>query len=99
MYASGVPLGLLTDAKGPRITTLLGAVTLAIGYYPIYQGGSDICHGRGYLNGSNLLIAQHTRMAKAPLGLRFCVSLPFLPVLEVVLHFRHLSRQVCRDIY
>lgn len=42
MYASGVPLGLLTDAKGPRTTTLLGAVTLGIGYYPIYQGASRV---------------------------------------------------------
>ncbi|PYH32579.1 putative MFS transporter [Aspergillus neoniger CBS 115656] len=36
MYASGIPLGLLTDARGPRLTTFLGAITLGIGYYPIY---------------------------------------------------------------
>ncbi|KAF7593700.1 hypothetical protein BBP40_010992 [Aspergillus hancockii] len=29
MYASGVPLGLLTDARGPRLTTFLGAIALA----------------------------------------------------------------------
>lgn len=38
MYASGIPLGLLTDARGPRLTTILGAITLGVGYYPIYQG-------------------------------------------------------------
>lgn len=37
MYASGIPLGLLTDARGPRLTTILGAITLGVGYYPIYQ--------------------------------------------------------------
>ncbi|RAK96408.1 putative MFS transporter [Aspergillus ibericus CBS 121593] len=36
MYASGIPLGLLTDARGPRLTTFLGAIALGIGYYPIY---------------------------------------------------------------
>ncbi|PWY74454.1 MFS transporter, partial [Aspergillus heteromorphus CBS 117.55] len=36
MYASGIPLGLLTDAKGPRLTTFVGAIALGIGYYPIY---------------------------------------------------------------
>jgi MFS family permease len=38
MYASGIPLGLLTDARGPRLTTLLGAITLGVGYYPVYSG-------------------------------------------------------------
>lgn len=42
MYASGIPLGLLTDARGPRLTTFLGAITLGIGYYPIYLGMSYI---------------------------------------------------------
>lgn len=42
MYASGIPLGLLTDARGPRLTTLLGAVTLGVGYYPIYSGVLDV---------------------------------------------------------
>ncbi|GES57230.1 MFS transporter [Aspergillus terreus] len=37
MYASGIPMGLLTDARGPRLTTFLGAVTLAIGYFPLYS--------------------------------------------------------------
>lgn len=43
MYASGIPLGLLTDAKGPRLTTFIGAIALGIGYYPIYSGSSGPC--------------------------------------------------------
>ncbi|KEY81583.1 MFS transporter [Aspergillus fumigatus] len=46
MYASGIPLGLLTDARGPRLTTILGAITLGVGYYPIYQA---YVHGEGSL--------------------------------------------------
>ncbi|GFF35935.1 uncharacterized membrane protein YMR155W [Aspergillus udagawae] len=46
MYASGIPLGLLTDARGPRLTTIMGAVTLGVGYYPIYQA---YVHGEGSL--------------------------------------------------
>ncbi|KAH8427471.1 putative MFS transporter [Aspergillus melleus] len=46
MYASGIPLGLLTDAKGPRLTTFIGAITLGIGYYPIYSAYE---HGPGSL--------------------------------------------------
>ena len=29
-------MGLLTDARGPRLITLIGSICLAIGYYPIY---------------------------------------------------------------
>ncbi|KAF5867000.1 hypothetical protein ETB97_006845 [Aspergillus alliaceus] len=47
MYASGVPMGLLTDARGPRLTTFLGAVALGIGYYPIYLAYE---HGKGSLS-------------------------------------------------
>ncbi|KAE8319318.1 major facilitator superfamily domain-containing protein [Aspergillus transmontanensis] len=47
MYASGVPLGLLTDARGPRLTTFIGAVALGIGYYPIYIAYE---HGKGSLS-------------------------------------------------
>ncbi|OJJ81507.1 putative MFS transporter [Aspergillus glaucus CBS 516.65] len=46
MYASGIPLGLLTDARGPRLTTLLGAITLGVGYYPVYSAYE---HGEGSL--------------------------------------------------
>ncbi|KAE8372676.1 MFS transporter [Aspergillus bertholletiae] len=47
MYASGVPLGLLTDSRGPRLTTFIGAVALGIGYYPIYIAYE---HGKGSLS-------------------------------------------------
>ncbi|OOQ90157.1 MFS transporter [Penicillium brasilianum] len=36
MYAMGIPMGLLTDARGPRLITLIGSILLALGYYPIY---------------------------------------------------------------
>ncbi|KAL4803498.1 major facilitator superfamily domain-containing protein [Aspergillus unguis] len=42
MYACGVPMGLLTDNRGPRLTTLIGAVSLGLGYFPLhlaYNGG------------------------------------------------------------
>lgn len=38
MYAMGIPMGLLTDARGPRVITLVGSICLALGYYPIYLG-------------------------------------------------------------
>ncbi|KAJ5923696.1 hypothetical protein N7454_008941 [Penicillium verhagenii] len=46
MYAMGIPMGLLTDAKGPRLITLIGSVCLGLGYYPIYlayQHGEGSC--------------------------------------------------------
>ncbi|KAI9369460.1 major facilitator superfamily domain-containing protein [Aspergillus egyptiacus] len=42
MYACGIPMGLLTDNRGPRLTTLIGAVGLGLGYFPLhlaYKGG------------------------------------------------------------
>ncbi|KAJ5899276.1 hypothetical protein N7495_004020 [Penicillium taxi] len=36
MYAMGIPMGLLTDARGPRFMTLVGSALLILGYYPIY---------------------------------------------------------------
>jgi hypothetical protein len=38
MYAMGIPMGLLTDARGPRVITLIGSILLGLGYYPIYLG-------------------------------------------------------------
>jgi hypothetical protein len=38
MYASGIPLGLMIDARGPRIALLIGAAALGGGYYPIHKG-------------------------------------------------------------
>lgn len=41
MYAMGIPMGLLTDARGPRVITLVGSILLGLGYYPIYLGMLD----------------------------------------------------------
>ena len=38
MYACGIPVGLIVDAKGPLPGLLLGAASLGIGYFPIYRG-------------------------------------------------------------
>lgn len=40
MYASGIPVGMLIDAKGPRWGVALGIVFFAAGYYPIAKGWS-----------------------------------------------------------
>ncbi|KAF2430097.1 MFS transporter-like protein [Tothia fuscella] len=37
MYASGIPLGYMVDAKGPRPGVLLGGLTLGLGYFPIMK--------------------------------------------------------------
>ncbi|TVY17539.1 putative membrane protein [Lachnellula arida] len=37
MYSLGIPIGMLVDAKGPRIATMAGAVLLAAGYFPLHQ--------------------------------------------------------------
>lgn len=37
MYASGIPLGVLIDKRGPRWGVLIGAVSLACGYFPLYS--------------------------------------------------------------
>ncbi|KAJ5093644.1 hypothetical protein N7456_009505 [Penicillium angulare] len=44
MYAMGIPMGLLTDSKGPRLMILIGSVCLCLGYYPIYLAYQ---HGEG----------------------------------------------------
>ncbi|KAJ5702140.1 hypothetical protein N7488_009688 [Penicillium malachiteum] len=44
MYAMGIPMGLLTDAKGPRLVTFVGSICLGLGYYPIYLAYQ---HGEG----------------------------------------------------
>ncbi|CAG7926744.1 unnamed protein product [Penicillium olsonii] len=36
MYATGIPMGLLTDARGPQLITLIGSIALGLGYFPIY---------------------------------------------------------------
>ncbi|CAG7945381.1 unnamed protein product [Penicillium nalgiovense] len=37
MYAMGIPMGLLTDARGPRLVALIGSICLGLGYFPIYM--------------------------------------------------------------
>ncbi|MCJ1256468.1 hypothetical protein MMC24_004289 [Lignoscripta atroalba] len=37
MYASGIPVGLLVDAKGPRPGVLLGSVGLGTGYFAMHR--------------------------------------------------------------
>lgn len=37
MYASGIPMGMLIDSRGPRWGVLIGAIALACGYFPLYS--------------------------------------------------------------
>jgi hypothetical protein len=37
MYSMGIPVGMLVDAKGPRIAVIMGALLLALGYFPLHQ--------------------------------------------------------------
>ncbi|KAJ4363856.1 hypothetical protein N0V95_000925 [Ascochyta clinopodiicola] len=42
MYASGIPIGLITDRVNPRLSAIIGMFALLVGYYPIkmaYDGG------------------------------------------------------------
>jgi len=42
MYASGIPMGIITDRKSPRLAAIIGMFALFVGYYPIklaYDGG------------------------------------------------------------
>jgi len=38
MYATGIPAGMMIDAKSPRWGIILGIFFFAIGYYPIARG-------------------------------------------------------------
>lgn len=38
MYASGVPLGVMIDGRGPRLAIFLGALAVGVGYYPLHVG-------------------------------------------------------------
>ena len=37
MYSAGVPVGMFVDHRGPRPAVLIGAILLAIGYFPLHQ--------------------------------------------------------------
>ncbi|KAJ4289100.1 hypothetical protein N0V90_011442 [Kalmusia sp. IMI 367209] len=36
MYAAGIPVGMITDRKSPRLAGLIGMLSLFAGYYPIH---------------------------------------------------------------
>ncbi|PVH92949.1 MFS general substrate transporter [Periconia macrospinosa] len=36
MYVSGIPMGIITDRKSPRLSGLIGMVALFVGYFPIH---------------------------------------------------------------
>ena len=38
MYASGIPVGLLVDSKGPRPGVLMGSTLLGSGYFSLHRG-------------------------------------------------------------
>lgn len=40
MYASGIPMGIITDRKSPRLAAIIGMFALGLGYFPIYKGMS-----------------------------------------------------------
>lgn len=37
MYTMGFPIGMVIDNRGPRPAVLLGAILLAVGYFPLHQ--------------------------------------------------------------
>ena len=42
MYLSGIPMGMITDRKSPRLAVAIGMASLLVGYFPIhlaYAGG------------------------------------------------------------
>ncbi|EKG14099.1 Major facilitator superfamily [Macrophomina phaseolina MS6] len=47
MYATGIPVGMLVDSKGPRPAAFLGSALLFLGYFPL-QKAYD--HGPGYMS-------------------------------------------------
>jgi MFS family permease len=38
MYAAGIPMGIITDRKSPRLAAIIGTFALLVGYYPIKIG-------------------------------------------------------------
>lgn len=40
MYASGIPIGMIVDSKGPRWGVLIGSLCLAAGYFPLWSAYS-----------------------------------------------------------
>ena len=42
MYASGIPMGIITDRKSPRLAAIIGMFALLVGYYPIKLGMAEL---------------------------------------------------------
>ncbi|GAM85239.1 hypothetical protein ANO11243_032430 [Dothideomycetidae sp. 11243] len=51
MYAIGIPFGLIIDNKGPRWGTVIGAICLSCGYFPLWSA-----YNKGYGETSFLLL-------------------------------------------
>lgn len=64
MYAMGIPMGLLTDARGARVSALVGSICLALGYYPLYLCTFDSVARRE--DHSNLLQLTKAERARSP---------------------------------
>ena len=45
MYASGIPVGMVVDNKGPRPGVFVGSILLGVGYFFQYRGSCWECHG------------------------------------------------------
>jgi hypothetical protein len=50
MYASGIPIGIITDRKGPRPAAIIGMLSLLVGYYPIKLGMTGTSRSMGSAN-------------------------------------------------
>jgi hypothetical protein len=50
MYASGIPMGIITDRKSPRLAAIIGMFALLVGYYPIKLGELARSVNRGRAN-------------------------------------------------
>lgn len=49
MYGAGIPVGMLTDYKGPRPALLFGSLAVGIGYYLIHRGIAPVDTSRDTL--------------------------------------------------
>jgi hypothetical protein len=54
MYASGIPMGIITDRKSPRLAAIIGMFALLAGYYPIKLGTKGIQSIKVMLTGDSI---------------------------------------------
>lgn len=54
MYAAGIPVGIITDRKSPRLAGVIGMLSLFAGYYPIHVGRSTGSESRPRLTQESL---------------------------------------------